>query len=274
VKTNENLVAQMVSEGKMVPLGRVMNSLNKKIHFALQQSRKFRLMVHKDLKVVIDEQGLKSAGAGLYNPSTAPQQGELVAAQYTTVVTLDHFLNSKTDTTLGALRIRRTTRKVQIGGIVDLIDLTTGDSLEAAEITVNQEDELEERPGQTLRDADDMDELLTKAASEFATRVANRVVDVVYPMKVIDREDEVVTVNRSDSAGIKLGEILAAYGPAKATLDSDSGIVIKRKGKLLGKVEVTEIEPEYFQAKVLHEDKPGASIVKGSVLSRATSAKP
>ncbi len=274
VKTNENLAAQMAANGKLVPMGRVMNSLNKKVHAALQQTRKFRLVVGADLKVIIDAQGLTSAGTGLYNQSTAPQQGELVAPQFSSVVTIDHFLDSKTDTTLGALRVRRTTRKIQIGGILNITDLTTGLDLENAEITVTQDDELEERPGQTLRDADDMDELLTKAASEFANKVANRVVDAMYPMKVIDREDDLVTINRSDSSGIKLGEILAVYGPTKAIKDPDTGKMTNRKGKQLGKVEVTEIEPDYFQAKVTQEDKAGSSIVVGSVLSRATPAKP
>jgi hypothetical protein len=272
VKTNDALALQMSSSGKAVPMGRVMSSLNKKIHFALQQTRKFRLMVHKDLKVIIDEQGLKSAGAGLYNPDTAPRQGELIAAQFSSTVTIDHFLDSKTATVIEALRVKRTTRRIQIGGIVDLIDVSTGESLEAAEVTVTQEDELEERPGQTARDSDDMDELLNKAASEFANRVANRVVDVIYPMKVIDRDESVVTVNRGDGYGLKVGEVLTVYGPAKVVKDPDTGETTKIKGKLIGKVEVSEIDPKTFRGKITEETKPGESIVVGAILNRAPGA--
>jgi hypothetical protein len=101
-------------------------------------------------------------------------------------------------------------------------------------------------------------------AREMAEKVALRVVDVAFPVKVIDVEEKTVTLNRGDGGGIKVGEVWSVFGPAKSITDPDTGAVIKRKGRLMGKIKITSVDADSSQGDVVE----GEGIAVGAILSR------
>ncbi len=118
------------------------------------------------------------------------------------------------------------------------------------------------------REGEETDQLMTDVATQFARQAAQRTVDVLMPIKVLDREENTVTINRGDRSGLSVGEVLAVFGPGKVILDEETGKQIKRKGPLIGKVLIQTMDSGYCQGQVLEEKEPGKSIAKGCVLSR------
>jgi curli biogenesis system outer membrane secretion channel CsgG len=274
VKTNQALVADMDRKGRALELSRVMLSLNKKLHAALTQQRKFNVLARADLKVLLDEQDLGSAGGGIIDPATAAEKGAIKGAQYSAVLEINHFLD-QTQTAAFATGRSGYRRRLQMAGVLTIANSSTGDTLDASDVKV-ETNAVRITEVNIAADGEQSDELLNDVATDLAQKVAQRTVEVIFPIKVMDREDNTVTVNRGDNSGIQLGEILTAYGPSKVITDPESGQKIQRKGVKIGSVKVTSVEPTYLQAEVFEEKEPGKSVAKGAVLSRlpATPASP
>jgi curli biogenesis system outer membrane secretion channel CsgG len=258
VQTNASLVTDMERKGKIIELGRVVGSVDHHLIAALVQTRKFSILGRSDLKDIIKEQDL--GASGLVDTSTAPEQGMLKGAKYRLVTTVDHFLEGNETANFNG-RVA-TKRRIQISAQAIVYDTTTGEALDSVDIPVEKFDVVYE--DNIATDAKRTDDLMPATAKELSLKIANRVVDVVFPAKIIDVDNSQVTVNRGDGFGIQVGDIWNVFGPTKVIKDPDSGEVIKRKGTLVGKIKFTSIDPTYSQAQII-EDK---GVVAGSVVSQ------
>lgn len=264
VQATKSLEEDTARKGKSLVMRRVMESMDGQLISALAQVRKFNVIGRSDLKHLLDEQGLSNSG--IVDAATASSPGKVKGLDYLVIITVDNFLEQNEDAAFASGR-RLAARRFQLSAQAKIYRPDTGELLEAPNIQVERREVLE-KPDAVISDANRTDDMMPALAREMSEKVANRVVDVVFPAKVIDKEGKDVTINRGDGMRIGEGEIWSVFGPAKTITDPDSGEVIKAKGAFMGRVRITGVEPTYSKGEIV-EDK---GIIIGCVLSKPAEA--
>ena len=260
VQATKPLADDMARKGKTIEMNRVVESLDHHLISALVQTRKLTIVGRSDLKDILKEQDL--GDSGLVDAGTAAEKGKVRGAKYRLTTTVDHFLEENAAASFASGR-KATKRRFQLSAQAVIYDASTSEALESSNFQVEKSDVLDVPDGQTT-DAKRTDELMPAAALEMAQKIATRAVEVLFPAKIVLREEKLVTINRGDTFGMKLGEVWSVYGPTTMITDPDSGEVIKAKGALMGRIKITSVEPTYSQGEIL-EDK---GVVAGCVVSK------
>lgn len=246
------LKEDMNKRGMGPSFARVLESLDQHLVTSLAQTRKFTIVGRKGLlKDVVGEQDL--AQSGLANAATAPEAGQLKGAKYTLTATMDSFLENREVASFA--EGRKMKRRFQISAQAVIVDTTTGEVFDTANVQLDKMDivDLPANVTETQIGAR-TDELMPVLARELAEKIAAITVASVYPVKVIDVEDEkTLTLNRGASLFAE-GELVEIFGPSKTVTDPDTGEVIKRKGKAVGKARITSVEPAYSQAELIENN--------------------
>lgn len=248
VGATQALKDDMAKRGMGVSFARVLASLDQQLVTSLAQTKKFTVVGRKGvLKDVLAEQDM--GNSGLVNAGTAPEAGQLKGAKYTLTATMDGFLENREYATFG--EGRKMKRRFQISAQAVVADTTTGEIFDTANVQLDKTDIVDLPANVTETEAGARtDELMPVLGRELAEKIAAITVAAVYPVKVIDIEEEkVLTLNRGASL-FSEGDMVELYGPSKAITDPDTGEVIKRKGKLVGQAKITSVEPAYSQAEL------------------------
>ncbi len=228
--------------------GRVMDSLRPQLITSLNETRKFRIVGNEGVKEGLAEQDF--AGSGLANPDAAPELGMMKTAQYRLAVTVDHFLETR-ETAEFAEEGRKLKRRIQLSAQAMLYDTTTAELVDAANVQIENTDIVALAANEVNNTVPGArtDELMPQMARELAQKLAARVTLMAYPVKIIDVEDDYVTINRG-AGFFSVGDRMRVFGPSKSITDPDTGKVIKRKGKPLGVVVIDTVEPDYAQGTI------------------------
>jgi len=243
------LKEDMNKRGMGASFGRVLESLDQHLVTSLAQTRKFTIVGRKGLlKDVVAEQDL--AQSGLANAATAPEAGQLKGAKYTLTATMDSFLENSEVASFA--EGRKMKRRFQISAQAVIVDTTTGEVFDTANVQLDKTDIVDMPANVSEKEIGARtDELMPVLARELAEKISAITVASVYPVKVIDVEDEkVLTLNRGASL-FSEGDVVEIYGPSRTVTDPDTGDVIKRKGKSVGKARITSVEPAYSQAELI-----------------------
>jgi curli biogenesis system outer membrane secretion channel CsgG len=267
VTSTPSLKTDVEGRGMAASFNRVLESLDQHLVTSLAQSRKFTVVGRKGLlKDVIAEQDLGQSG--LANAGTAPELGQLKGAKYTLTTTVDSFLENHEVASFA--EGRKLKRRFQVSAQAVIVDTTTGEVFDTANIQLEKIDimDLPDNVSESLLGSR-TDALMPALAKELAEKVAANTVAAVFPVKVVDVEDEkTLTLNRGASF-FAVGDQVELYGPSKTITDPDTGAVIKRKGKPVGKARITSVEPDYAQAEVFEN----AGVKVGCQASKLQPAK-
>ena len=248
VKVGKTLAKAVAASGKADSLNRVAEAMDGQLMDRLHNTRKFQLVARSDLDRVIEEQGLGKAG-------------ELTSARYLMVLSIDDFQDQQTNIPVRS-GLTRQERTVRIGTLAKIYDAQTLEVLETANIPVI----IPLTSGKfdnAQQDGDLSDIALSQIARESAFQIANRVIDVLYPAKVVSRNAQEVIINRGDGTYIAVGQEWVVRGLDTVEDDPDTGVKIKFPGPELGKVRVKDVRPLISIADVIEERIPGA-IIKGA----------
>ncbi len=261
------LKADVEQRGMAASFGRVLESLDQHLVASLAQSRKFTVVGRKGLlKDVLAEQDFGQSG--LANADTAPELGQMKGAKYTLTTTVDSFLENHEVASFA--EGQKLKRRFQISAQAVIVDTTSGEVFDTANIQLDKFDvlDLPAHVEESMIGAR-TDELMPLVAKELAQKIAANTVAAVFPVKVIDVEDaKTLTLNRGADF-FAAGDVIELFGPTKTITDPDTGAVIKRKGKPVGKARITSVEPDYSQAEVLGE----ADVKVGCLANKAQPAK-
>ena len=110
---------------------------------------------------------------------------------------------------------------------------------------------------------DDLIQGMARAASEWAEV---RVGAAVFPVKVVDRTEKEVTINRGSGSALRLGQVYGVYKPGKELRDPTTGESLGPDEETVGRVTLREFHEKFSKAGIL-EDK---GIVPGAILRRIT----
>jgi len=250
VKIAPSIITAAKTDGSILSLQRVAEAIDGQTIDALNGTRKFEVVARSDLDALMEEGGL--TGAGL-NP------GE---ADYLIVPSVDDFQDFVETATFGGIGKTVTKRKIRLGMVARIYDVANGGKLvESANFQLDNKN-IEQLMGQSVKSGSFSDELLRKIAQEMGVKVASRVVDVIYPAKVIALTGPQATINRGDGTGIAVGQVWEVFALGEEMIDPDTGESLGGSEVKVGSLRIDRVTPK-FSSGTLTEN---FGVVKGSVV--------
>ena len=272
-KVGKSLAADMQRRGKTIEMGRVTEALDGQYTSAFTKTHKFEVIARTDLQTILDEEQGLPAGS-VVDPATAAQKGKIKGLQYMVVISVDGFLDERTELDAAAAGLKSIKgRRVQLSCVANIFDCSTGAALESPNFQSEVRDTTDVRNSESDNQGERLDELMVKIARQTAEKAALRVADVLFPAKVMLVDGTTLTINRGEDLGLKVDDVWDLYGPAKEVADPDTGKLTKIKGKKIGSVKITTVDAETSQGELV--GAAGVEVPVGCVLTRplASSAR-
>lgn len=106
----------------------------------------------------------------------------------------------------------------------------------------------------------------TRMAEDVSAQMADQLVDLVFPMRILNIQANQVFINRGKDGGLKKGDVLNVYRPGVALIDPDTGENLGSAETFVGKIRVTRVNPKFtiaeFDSKNLKEPLQKGDIVR------------
>ncbi len=250
VKVASSIEAAAKADGSLLSLQRVTDAIDGQTIDSLNGTRKFEVVARSDMDALLEE-------GGLTGQNVAP--GE---ADYLIVPSVDDFQDFVETATFGGIGKVAQKRRIRLGMVARIYDLKNGSKLvESANFQLDNKN-IEELMSQSVRSGSFSDELLRKIAQEMGSQVANRVVDVIYPAKVIALTGPQATINRGDGTGIAAGQIWDVFALGEEMIDPDTGESLGGSEVKVGTLRIERVTPK-FSSGTLTEN---FGVIKGSVV--------
>lgn len=258
VKVIPAVATKLSNARKTLSAEQMSQSLMEQFINSVNATRKFQVVVRGDLKELIADDDKARA----LNPDK-DKGFNLADTKYLTVLTIDDYedqtqrLEQKiTNTTL-------TKRSVRLSLIAKIYESATGKLLESTSKSISSTD-AQQTLNEASNDADVTDSLIRTVVKDSADWAATRVVDVIFPAKVIAKTDKTVTVNRGEGSGMAAEQVWRVFAVGKELIDPDTKEVLGKEEVEIGKVRITDVLPKFSRATVL-EDR---GIAEGAVLRK------
>jgi hypothetical protein len=87
----------------------------------------------------------------------------------------------------------------------------------------------------------------------LAEKIAVHVADVIFPIKVLIKGDNEITINRGEGAGVAVGDTFNVFALGKEMIDPDTKESLGRQEVKVGQVKITEVDPKFSKAQVLQD---------------------
>jgi curli biogenesis system outer membrane secretion channel CsgG len=243
-------------------LRQVLETLDTTLVYQVQSSHKFEIVARKDsLKPLLNEEEFDASGN--VDPATAAQICKLAGAQYLVLTTVTDFTMGEENVEFGGIGVSANRESVRVSCSVEIYDTTTGKLIESARFRGHEIN--------TSGQGNQTDEgvTLTKITDRLATDIVNRIVDVIYPAKVVATLGTQVTINRGDNAAVSVGQTWSVYGLGNEIVDPDTGEKLGRNEAEVGKIKINRITPKLSYGEAFED----TGIVVGSI-ARPTLAEP
>ncbi|MFK5984948.1 MAG: FlgT C-terminal domain-containing protein [Pseudomonadota bacterium] len=214
---------------------------------SIQKNRKFTLVSRKAnvMQEIREEQQFANSDLSAGN---AASEGQMQNANFLILSTVQDFKfyrSSKAVPNLDNKYIRRDSGMLELN--VQVIDTSTGaikttfylkSSFATGKKVVN-------RKGGVPNSIH-----FTKMAKKVAAQMTDQLVDIVFPMRVLNIQGNKVFINRGKDGGLKKGQILQVFKPGVALIDPDTGENLGSAETMIGKIKVTRINPKFTIAEI------------------------
>ncbi len=246
-------------------LGRITESLDSQLIDRVNATRKFDVVSRSDLSDITKEQDLGASGN--VDAKTAANAGKLAGAKYLLVCTVDDFQDYIEKAVFEGTGQTATKRIFRFSVVGKLYDSTTGKLMESANFQTGNDEfkQIQLDRNYTAKSDELSDEMMVAIARSMAEKIANKLVDVIFPAKILIKRDTIVTINRGEGGGMAEGDVFNVFAQGDELKDPDTGEVLGREEVKVGKVKITLVGPKTTQADVLED----TGIDKGAVLHKA-----
>jgi curli biogenesis system outer membrane secretion channel CsgG len=250
VKVAPSVETAAKQAGSDVSLQRVVDAIDGQTIDSLNGTRKFEVVARSDMDALLEEGGLTGQ---------AVQPGE---ADYLIVPSVDDFQDYIERASFGGIGKVAEKRKIRLGMVARIYDVKNGGKLvESANFQLDNKN-IQELMTQSARSGMFSDELLRQIAEEMGSQVANRVVDVIYPARIIALTGPQATVNRGDGTGIAVGQNWDVFALGEEMIDPDTGESLGSSEVKVGTLRIDRVTPK-FSSGTLTEN---FGVVKGSIV--------
>jgi hypothetical protein len=266
IRPTESLKQSTEKAGKTPSLNRVLESLDSQMLDRFNATRKFQLVAASDLKEVIKKQELAQSGNFDSSDKSLAQQFKLAGTKFYLVTTIDDFQDYVEKATFEGTGNSATKRVFRLSIIGKIYDSTTGKLLESANFQTgnNEFKQIQQERNYSVKDGELSDEMMVAVARSMAEKIANHVVDVIFPAKVLIKNDNEVTINRGDGAGVAVGDVFNVFALGQELIDPDTKESLGHQEVKVGQVKITEVDPKFSKAQILQD----TGIDKGAILRK------
>ena len=241
----------MEAAGKGSSLNRVVEAFDTQLMDRLNSSRKFKVTA------VSDQDDLLKA------VNRAGQAAEVKTLNYGLIATLDDFEDSTERMEFKSLNKVGLKRKVRLSVVAKIYNLAVDppELYETANIQVLKKDDRTDFVD-LQKNAELTDEVLLNAVRDASQQIADRVVNVAFPAKVLSKTDNQITINRGDTTGAEVGQVWNVMSLGKTLVDPDTGEVLGREEGIVGKARIVSVLPKFSTAELVEgADKVAAGMV-------------
>lgn len=244
---------RMEGQGTGLSIDQVLQALDSQVYDRIVNSRRFNVFDRSDADALLEEAGATG------------ETFIFSKADYVLTIRVDSFNDRQETRKFASLGKTMQARVVEASAVAKVTVGSTGLVVGTANIQVSVRD-AESRSQNTVgRVGEASDDLINQATRELAQKLSMRAVDFIYPARVLATRGQIVTINRNDQAGIKVGQVWEVLAQGEELVDPDTGDVIKEE-VYVGKVEVVRVTPQYSQAKIVED----FGIDKGAVVRLLT----
>lgn len=253
-----------VKPDKKLEMNRIIESLDGQLIDRINATRKFDIVGRSDLNDIIKEQELGASGN--VDSKTAAQAGKLTGAKYLLVSSVDDFQDYVETATFAGTDRSATKRVFRFSIVAKIYDSTTGKLLESANFQTgnNEFKQIQEERNYSVKNGELSDEMMVAIARSMAEKIADHVANVIFPIKVLVKQDQELTINRGEGGGVAVGDTFNVYAQGQELKDPDTGEVLGHEEVKVGKVKITEVDPKFSKAAILED----TGIDKGAILRK------
>jgi hypothetical protein len=235
--------------------------LTDRLKTALIASRKFDVVERQDLDAAMTE--LRFGRSSLVDQSHLARTGRLARADYLV------------QGSISVLEVRTTTRVVPyveetkadvIGTVVSdtrILDVERGVNVFAGRVETTQRFTVPaSSTGETVTPSEVFYEDLLRGHAEA---IAQKILESVFPIKVVDVASGVVYLNRGEGCGLRQGDRLQVLRLDGEMLDPDTGERLGARETPVAEIEIAEVLAKSTKARILEST---GSIERGMVVRR------
>ncbi|MGF1449824.1 MAG: CsgG/HfaB family protein [Opitutales bacterium] len=237
--------------GKALSLQRVADSMGQQLIDRVHNTRKFKVVSRSDLETLLKEQELQSVFSDPNDVNVA-QAFKMAGCKYALITTIDDFQDIQQELRAEGGQVLATKRIVRLSAVAKIYDTTDMTLLETANFQLTDKDADQTQFG-VVGDGNGSDALLTVMSRQMAHKASVRVLDVIFPARVIAMTGSVVTINRGDGTGIQEGQTWNVYALGEALIDPDTGESLGSEEVLMGQVQVISVTPKFSRARVVED---------------------
>jgi len=246
-------------------LNRIIESLDSQLIDRVNATRKFDVLSRSDLADITKEQDLDASGN--VDVKTAAKAGKLAGAKYLLVATVDDFQDYYEKAVFEGTGRSATKRVFRLSIVGKLYDSSTGKLIESANFQTGNDEfkRIQEERNYSVNTGLLSDEMMVALSRSTAEKIANHLVDVLFPAKVLIKRDNTVTINRGEGAGVAEGDVFNVFALGEEMIDPDTKESLGREEVKVGKVKISQVNPKTSMATILED----TGIDKGAVLRKA-----
>lgn len=240
IAATDAVKARMSAQGVGLSLDSVLQALDSQVYDRVLNTKRFEVLERSDADALAKE----SAAAG--------NTFQFNQADYLLTIRVDGFNDRMETRKLASLGKTVTARVVELSAVAKITEVATQRAVASTNFQVSRR-QADQLSGNTVeKNGESSDILLTDITREMAQKIAGRVADAIFPARILAKRDKVVTINRNDTSGIKVGQIWEVLVLGDELVDPDTGEKT-REEVLVGKVKVTRVTPQNSQAEILED---------------------
>lgn len=218
------------------------------IERSILATRKFEVLTRDAAKLgaIIDEQKFSKSPL---SKGDAAKGGSLEAAHYLilpTVLRFEFLRSVKPVPNISDKYVRRDSGRLDLEA--QIVNTSTGKIKfsQTVSATFATKDEVVNTKGGAPSGTH-----FTRMSQHLAARLADHLIDKVFPMVVVQIEGELVYINRGEDGGLSAGAVLNVYRPGEGLIDPYTKEVLGSAERLVGKVKVTRVNPNFSLAEIV-----------------------
>jgi hypothetical protein len=228
VKPSPAIVEQASTNGTKNSLDRIAEALDSQLIDRVHGTRKFEVIARSDLASLLKE---RDDSGGAFKAS---------GVDFILVTSIDDFQDYVEIRNFEAIGKSASWRIIRLAAVGKVYDAASGRLIETANFPLEIRDQ-EENAANAAKNGELSDRLLQDITNQMADKIANRVVDVIYPARVIAKADKEVTLNRGEGTDIAVGQVWDVFAQGEELIDPDTGTSLGRQERLVGKVRIARV---------------------------------
>jgi hypothetical protein len=249
ITATDAVAKRMSKQGVGLSLDSVLQALDSQVYDRILNTKRFEVLERSDADALAKE----SAAAG--------DAFAFNKADYILTIRVDSFNDRMEERKLASLGKTIRARTIELSAVAKITEVATQRAIASTNFKVSKRDSENRSENTTERVGEGSDDLLIQTVAEMAQKIAGRAADVISPARIIGKRDKIVTINRNDQSGIKVGQTWEVFILGDEMVDPDTGDK-SREEVLVGKVKVTRVTPQNSQAEIIED----TGVDKGAVV--------